>query len=96
MKVASVIIFLWLICFVATINEEPPEVIENSSYWVNGDTSRVLNIRKLNYDTGIIEYRDNTPPSEDIVNRKLRYRSIETDLMNSDMDFYEVYEYYAD
>jgi len=96
MKISVVIFILWLICFITTNSEEPPDVIQNKNYWLNGDTSKVLQIKKLNYETKMIEYRDNTPPSEDIVNRKVRYRSIETDLMNSDMDFYEVYEYYAD
>lgn len=97
-KILIWIILFWLLCYTinSTVEDEWTELKPVGNYWLNEDTSKILQIKVLNYDTHLIEYRDTSPAPDYIRKSKFNVKSKETDLLNGDIDYYELYEYYHD
>jgi len=97
-KILIWIILFWLLCYTinSTVEDEWTEPKPVGNYWLNEDTSKILQIKVLNYDTHLIEYSDTSPAPDSIKKSKFNVKSKETDLLNGDIDYYELYEYYHD
>ena len=97
-KIAIVLLLFWLVCYIVSVKvpDEWSNIKPVGNYWLNEDTSKLLQIKSFNYDTHLIEYRDYTPVNDTILQNRFYVPSKETDIMNSDIDYYELYEYYHD
>ena len=88
----------WLFCYIfnQVVQDEwsGPKPVGN--YWLNPDTARILEMKSFNYETKMIEYRETKTIPDSVTKTKFYVKSKETDIMNSDIDFYELYEYYHD
>ena len=97
-RIFIVLVLFLMLCYFLNplINDELSKPKPVGNYWLNEDTSKLLQIKTLNYETHMIEYNELVKKSDSIPKLKFKVKSKETDFLNSNIDFYEIYEYYHD
>lgn len=96
-KIAIWFIGFWVVCFIISfLTEEAPKQEVSTDYWNNSQPDRIFEIKRFDYETRTIEYRSPDKPTEEILKPTQNYKTKETEIMNGEIDFYEIYDYYAD